>query len=180
MSATPWSGQYRRISLGIIALVSIFGFEGIAIGSIMPVAVRDLHALSDYSSVFTTFTMASLLGMALAGLYADRIGFDRAVLGTIVFMACGSVLAGTAHALPQLLAGRVFQGLGLGTDLVTMYVLVARAYPEELRPRTVPAASRWGFGDLPDPHPWRDDAPAPGRLLSPARSARSVGSPGLL
>jgi len=137
MSATPWSGQYRRISLGIIALVSIFGFEGIAIGSIMPVAVRDLHALSDYSSVFTTFTMASLLGMTLAGLYADRIGFDRAVLGTIVFMACGSVLAGTAHALPQLLAGRVFQGLGLGTDLVTMYVLVARAYPEELRPKAL-------------------------------------------
>ncbi len=137
MSATPWSGKYRRISLGIIALVSVFGFEGIAIGSIMPVAVRDLQALSDYSSVFTSFTMASLVGMTLAGLWADRIGFDRAVLATIVLLAIGSVLAGTAHALPQLLLGRVFQGLGLGTDLVTMYVLVARAYPEPLRPKAL-------------------------------------------
>jgi len=137
VNATPWSGEYRRISLGIIALVSVFGFEGIAIGSIMPVAVRDLHALSDYSSVFTSFTMASLVGMTLAGLWADRIGFDRAVLVTIVLLAIGSLLAGTAHALAQLLVGRVFQGLGLGTDLVTMYVLVARAYPEELRPKAL-------------------------------------------
>lgn len=103
----------------------------------MPVAVRDLQALSDYSSVFTSFTMASLVGMTLAGLWADRIGFDRAVLATIVLLAIGSVLAGTAHALPQLLLGRVFQGLGLGTDLVTMYVLVARAYPEPLRPKAL-------------------------------------------
>jgi len=38
MTVTPWAPEYRRLSTGIVALVSVFGFEGIAIAAVMPVA----------------------------------------------------------------------------------------------------------------------------------------------
>jgi MFS family permease len=79
MTLSPWAPEYRRLSIGIVALVSVFGFEGIAIGAVMPVAAADLNAISNYAVAFTSFTMASLLGMTFAGLWANKIGLARVV-----------------------------------------------------------------------------------------------------
>jgi len=74
MTVTPWAPEYRRLSIGIVALVSVFGFEGIAIAAVMPVAASDLNAISNYAVTFTSFTMASLLGMSFAGLWQTNLG----------------------------------------------------------------------------------------------------------
>ena len=46
----------------------------------------------------------------------------------------GLLVAGTAAAMPQLLLGRVLQGLGAGALAVATFVLIAAVYPERLRP----------------------------------------------
>ena len=137
MSLTPWAPEYRRLSTGIVALVSVFGFEGIAIAAVMPVAATDLNAISNYAVTFTSFTMASLLGMSFAGLWANKLGLAKVVIFAIATLAIGSLVAGFAPNLAVLTIGRSLQGFALGLDLVTMYVVIGRMYPEALRAKAL-------------------------------------------
>ena len=137
MTLSPWAPEYRRLSIGIVALVSVFGFEGIAIGAVMPVAAADLNAISNYAVAFTSFTMASLLGMTFAGLWANKIGLARVVIFAVVALAIGSVVSGFAPNLAVLTLGRSIQGFAMGIDLVTMYVVIGRMYPEALRAKAL-------------------------------------------
>jgi MFS family permease len=137
MTLSPWAPEYRRLSIGIVALVSVFGFEGIAVGSVMPVAAADLNAISNYAVAFTSFTMASLLGMTFAGLWANKIGLSRVVVFAVAALALGSMVAGFAPNLAVLTLGRSIQGFAMGIDLVTMYVVIGRMYPEVLRPKAL-------------------------------------------
>lgn len=137
MTLSPWAPQFRRLSIGIVALVSVFGFEGIAIGAVMPVAAADLNAISNYAVAFTSFTMASLLGMTFAGLWANKIGLARVVIFAVAALAIGSVISGFAPNLAVLTLGRSIQGFAMGIDLVTMYVVIGRMYPEALRAKAL-------------------------------------------
>ena len=137
MTLSPWAPEYRRLSIGIVALVSVFGFEGIAIGAVMPVAAADLDAISNYAVAFTSFTMASLLGMTFAGLWANKIGLARVVIFAVAALALGSLVAGFAPNLATLTVGRSIQGFAMGIDLVTMYVVIGRMYPEALRAKAL-------------------------------------------
>ena len=137
MTLTPWAAEYRRLSVGIVALVSVFGFEGIAFAAVMPVAAADLNAIANYAVTFTSFTMASLLGMSFAGLWANRLGLARVVIFAIAMLAVGSLVAGFAPNLAVLTVGRAVQGFAMGLDLVTMYVVIGRMYPEALRPKAL-------------------------------------------
>ena len=137
MTLSPWAPEYRRLSIGIVALVSVFGFEGIAIGAVMPVAAADLDAISNYAVAFTSFTMASLLGMTFAGLWANKIGLARVIIFAVAALAFGSMVAGFAPNLAVLTIGRSIQGFAMGIDLVTMYVVIGRMYPEALRAKAL-------------------------------------------
>ena len=137
MTRSPWSPQFRRLSAGIVSLVAVFGFEGIAVSAVMPVAAADLNAISNYAVAFTSFTMASLLGMTFAGLWADHIGVKKIVMLAIFTLGLGSLIAGFAPNLLTLTIGRSVQGFALGIDLVTMYVVIGRMYPEALRPKAL-------------------------------------------
>ena len=137
MTVTPWAPEYRRLSTGIVALVSVFGFEGIAIAAVMPVAATDLNAISNYAVTFTSFTMASLLGMSFAGLWANKLGLAKVVIFAIATLAIGSLVAGLAPNLAVLTIGRSLQGFAMGLDLVTMYVVIGRMYPEALRAKAL-------------------------------------------
>lgn len=137
MSLSPWTPEYRKLSAGIIALVSVFGFEGISVATVMPVVARELHSLGNYSVAFTSYSMAALLGMTFAGLYANRIGLYRVVMFTMGSMAVGSIIAGAAHSMSFFVIGRIIQGFGIGIDLVAMYVIIGRTYREEIRPRAI-------------------------------------------
>jgi MFS family permease len=137
MTLSPWAPEYRRLSIGIVALVSVFGFEGIAIAAVMPVAAADLDAIGNYAVAFTSFTMASLLGMTFAGLWANKIGLARVVIFAVAALAFGSMVAGFAPNLAVLTLGRSIQGFAMGIDLVTMYVVIGRMYPEALRAKAL-------------------------------------------
>jgi MFS family permease len=115
----------------------VFGFEGIAVGAVMPVAAADLNAISNYAVAFTSFTMASLLGMTFAGLWANKIGLARVVIFAVAALAFGSMVAGFAPNLAVLTLGRSIQGFAMGIDLVTMYVVIGRMYPEALRAKAL-------------------------------------------
>jgi MFS family permease len=54
------------------------------------------------------------------------------------------LISGTASSMTTLICGRALQGLGSGLTTVALYVVVARTYPETLRPRVFSAyAAAW-------------------------------------
>lgn len=129
-----WSARYRATTIGMLTLVTIAAFEHLGVSTAMPRMVADLNGEALYSWPFTAFLAASVMATVLSGRFCDRFGPGPALLvGPGLFLA-GLIASGVATGMPVLLAGRVLQGLGLGTQTVAVYVLVALIYPHRSRP----------------------------------------------
>lgn len=128
-----WSGKYRATTVGMLMLVTIAAFEHLGVSTAMPKMMAELHGEALYSWPFTAFLVASVMATVLSGRFCDRFGPGLAlVTGPGLFLA-GLIASGVASGMPLLLAGRVLQGLGLGTQTVAIYVLVALVYPHRNR-----------------------------------------------
>ena len=131
----PMAPAYRLVTLAIVALVTTIAFEAMAISTAMPVVARELDAVRSYSLAFSVMLTAQLLGIVLAGVWSDRRGPLPGLIAGQLLLAGGSALAGLATSFPVLLAGRFVAGLGAGLVVVALYVVIARAYPDALRPK---------------------------------------------
>jgi MFS family permease len=132
---------FRGATFGIVLVVTLLAFESMSVGTVMPVVADDLNGLSLYAWGFSATLITSLLSTVLAGGWVDRSGPSRPfTIGLGVFVA-GLVVAGAAPSMWLFVAGRAVQGLGTGVAMVSMYVVIARVYPEELRSRVFGALS---------------------------------------
>ncbi len=129
-----WSAPYRATTIGMLMLVTIAAFEHLGVATAMPSMVGELNGEALYAWPFTVFLASSVLATVVSGRVCDRLGPTPALItGPGLFFA-GLVASGVATGMPVLLAGRVLQGLGLGTQVVAIYVLVALVYPNRARP----------------------------------------------
>lgn len=126
---------YRLLTLALLALVTIIAFESMAISTAMPQVAKDLDAVRSYGLAFSFMLTAELLGIVLAGVWADRRGPLPSLFAGQLLMAAGSATAGLAPTFTMLLAGRLIAGLGAGLIVVALYVVIGRAYPDALRPK---------------------------------------------
>ncbi|GHE81367.1 MFS transporter [Streptomyces longispororuber] len=135
---------YRALSVGIVSVVLLIAFEATAVGTAMPVAARELDGVSLYAFGFSAYFTTSLFGMVLSGQWADRRGPLGPLTGGMAAFVAGLLLSGTAGAMWQFILGRAVQGFGGGLVIVSLYVVVSRAYPEALRPAIMAAfAAAW-------------------------------------
>ncbi|RFU42387.1 MFS transporter [Actinomadura logoneensis] len=128
-------------TLGIVLVVTLLAFEAMAVGTVMPVTARDLHGLPLYGWAFSATLIASLLTTVLAGGWVDRSGPSRPLLAGLGLFVAGLAAAGAAPTMWTFIGARTLQGLGTGIAMVAVYVLIARVYAEELRPRVFAALS---------------------------------------
>jgi len=126
---------YRLISLSVIAMVTIIAFEFMAISTAMPAAAAELGALRSYGLAFSVMLTAQLLGIVLAGLWADMSGPMPGLYAGQLLFAAGAAVCGLASSFPALLVGRAVTGLGAGLVVVVLYVVIGRVYPSVTRPR---------------------------------------------
>jgi len=136
--ATPtsiWRGPYQPLTIGMVSIITVFAFEAIGTATAMPVIAADLGLLEAYTWAFSGFFVASLLSMVVGGLWCDARGPRLPVMVGTGLLALGSVVAGVATELSVLVTGRVLQGFGGGLIIVAVYVLIARAFDVESRPR---------------------------------------------
>src|SRR4051794_3167981 len=120
---------------GIVAVVGLIAFEAMAVGTAMPVAARDLHGLSLNAWAFSAVFTAGLVANVVSGGWADARGPGRPLFTGLAVFVSGLLVVGTAPTMAWFVAGRAIQGFGSGLASVPLYVIVARVYPEELRPR---------------------------------------------
>jgi len=143
------SGHYLWTTIGAFALVFLGAFESLAVTTIMPTVSKDLDGEALYSLAFSGTLAASVVGMVVAGGWADRSGPSRPLVVAIVIFLVGLVLSGTATDMLVFIAGRLLQGLGSGAINVCLYVVVARIYPAVLHPKIFGAfAAAWVLPSL--------------------------------
>ncbi len=70
-------------------------------------------SVKDLSATLSSFFIAFALGQLFIGPLSDRFGRKWLVFGGLVTFAAGSVLCIMATTLPQLIAGRVIQAIGV-------------------------------------------------------------------
>jgi MFS family permease len=126
---------YRLLTVALVALVTIIAFEAMAISTAMPAVAKGLNAVRSYGLAFSFMLTAELLGIVLAGVWADRSGPLPSLFAGQLLMVAGSAMAGLAPTFTILLAGRLVAGLGAGLIVVALFVVIGRAYPDGLRPK---------------------------------------------
>ncbi|HET8524174.1 MAG TPA: MFS transporter [Thermomicrobiales bacterium] len=131
----PWSPPYRLLTLGLLITIVSAAFESLAVATIMPATANDLGGLSLYGWVFSSFMLANLVGITIAGGEADLRGPARPYVAGIVLFIIGLLIGGLAPAMIVLILGRTIQGLGAGLVSSVIYVAVGRGYPPEAKPR---------------------------------------------
>jgi MFS family permease len=129
------SRPYRGVSLGALALVALGAFEAVAVTTTMPAVADALGGLALYGVAFGTPLATGIVGMVLAGSWADARGPAAPVRAGTALFTVGLLMAGFAPTMSVVVAGRAVQGFGSGLLGVAVYVVVGRCYPEQLRPR---------------------------------------------
>ncbi|MDQ0921687.1 MFS family permease [Pseudarthrobacter sp. W1I19] len=144
-SADTRSGILQRpylwVTIGTCALVFLAAFESLAVTTIMPVVSRELQGADLYALAFAGPLATGVIGMVAAGNWSDRRGPAAPLYASVALFVVGLLIAGTAVSMPQLVAGRLVQGLGGGALTVALYVLVARIFPGLLHPKIFVAFS---------------------------------------
>ncbi|NBE98706.1 MFS transporter [Nonomuraea sp. KC401] len=136
-----FGARYRTATLGILLVVTLVAFEGMSVGVAMPAIADELDALDLYGISFSAFLIASLFANVVSGLWSDRHGYPFPFVTGMVLFVVGMALAGAASTAVMFLVARAVQGLGAGSTIVALYVMIARVYPVESRPKAFAAIS---------------------------------------
>ena len=134
----------RRPAIVLLALVGagafLAGLELMVTAVALPSIVVDLadwSALRTASWIVNGYLLASIVTMPLAGKVADRWGVRRPFLWALALFAIGSVLAGRAQSLDELIAARVVQAIGGGTLVPVATAAAAHLFEGPARPRAL-------------------------------------------
>ncbi len=147
-----FSRHHLRTTVGTTALVFLTAFESLAVTTVMPIVSADLDGRGAYATAFSATLAASVLGMVVAGGWADRRGPARPLLAAVATFGLGLLAASLAPTMGAFVAARFLQGLGAGGISVTLYVVVALVYPPPLRPAVFGVfASAWVLPSLVGP-----------------------------
>lgn len=127
-----WRGGYAAVTIGAVALVFLAALESLAVTTVMPIVSRELDGAALYAAAFSGTLATSVIGMVAVGAWCDRASPMAPLTTAVALFVVGLLVAGLAVTMPMLLVGRLLQGLGVGGQIVALYVVVARIYPPPL------------------------------------------------
>jgi MFS family permease len=142
----------RGLSTTLLAVLSIgaflSGLELMVTAVALPAIVVDLAdwtQLRAASWVINGYLLVSIVVMPLAGQLADRHGVRRVFLWALVVFVVGSVLAGRASSLAELVAARIVQAAGGGALIPVATAAASHLYRGVSRARALGAVGALTF-----------------------------------
>jgi MFS family permease len=118
-------------------MVTVTAFEGLAVPTVLPATLEQFGGLPLYGWAFSGFFLASLVGITVAGIEADRRGAIPPLVAGALLFAAGLLVSGLAAGMEWVVAGRVIQGLGAGAIFSIVYVIIGRGYEGAAQPRMI-------------------------------------------
>src|SRR5262245_27620781 len=109
-SATPPVPVSRRrrqaITAGLLLGMSLGALEATVVGTAMPTVIATLGGLAHYSWVFSAYLLTSTASVPIWGRLSDLYGRRRLYLIGVAAFLLGSIAAGAAGSMVQLIAAR--------------------------------------------------------------------------
>lgn len=140
---------YRWVSISLFLIVMLDAFVALGVTTMMPTISQELDGAGRYAFAFAGPVAVSVVGMVLAGIWSDRGKPRRALVVSVIVFAAGLLVVTLAPSMWVFVTGRLVHGLAGGAITVALYVIVARVYPEALRPRVFAGfAAAWVIPSL--------------------------------
>lgn len=105
------------------------------VSTALPKIASDLHGLSKYSWVATSYLLTSAVVTPLYGKISDMFGRKRIFQIAISIFLIGSVLCGISQNMNELIIARGIQGLGAGGLMTLVLTIVGDVVPPRQRGR---------------------------------------------
>ncbi|ASY63002.1 hypothetical protein SJ05684_c15600 [Sinorhizobium sojae CCBAU 05684] len=115
--------------------VALFAFNEFFVSTALPSAVAEFGGAALLSWAFTLYLVFAIVGGALAANLKARFGARRTLIVAALVFVTGTVIATAASGMPQVLAGRLLQGLGEGIIAAVCYALIPELFPPRLVPK---------------------------------------------
>ena len=125
--------QIQRVLMGLMAGLFLAAVESTIVATAAPTIVEDLGGLSLITWVFTVYMLTTTVSAALWGKLSDIFGRRPTYLSAISIFVGGSLLAGSAQNMPQLIAFRGLQGIGGGGLTALTFTIMADILPPRRR-----------------------------------------------
>jgi DHA2 family multidrug resistance protein len=89
------------------------------------------QTLSAITWVATSYSIAEMIMITMAGWWSALVGRKRLYLASFVLFTLGSALAGTSQTFSQMLFYRIIQGIGGGSLIPISQAILRETYPPE-------------------------------------------------
>ncbi len=135
----------------VASLLALFlgALDAMVMSAAMPTIVSELGGLHLYSWVYSAYLLARAVALPVFGKLADIFRSRRLFIISICIFLLGSVLAGLAHSMMQLILSRVLQGIGAGGNFALVYIVLADVSSPEDRGKTLSLGSFiWGLASV--------------------------------
>ncbi|PYB77194.1 MFS transporter [Rhizobium wuzhouense] len=132
--------------------VALFAFNGFLVTTVMPSAIAEIGGGHLIAWSVSLYLIGSIVSGASAAALKSRFGARLVMLiATLLFLA-GTLGASFATSMPQVLIGRMAQGLGEGVVAALCYALIPALYPTRLVPKVFGAeAMVWAVASFGGP-----------------------------
>lgn len=127
--------DYLAATITLCLGVALFAFNEFFISTALPTAVEEFGGAAMLSWAFTLYLVFAILGGAVAANLKARFGARSTLIAAAVVFVAGTFIATTASSMPQVLVGRLFQGLGEGIIAAVCYALIPELFPPRLVPK---------------------------------------------
>ena len=135
----------------IASLLALFlgALDALVMSAAMPTIVADLGGLHLYSWVYSAYLLARAVSLPMFGKLADIFRSRSLYIISICIFLLGSILAGLAQNMMQLILARVLQGIGAGGNFALVYIVLADVSSPENRGKTLSLGSFiWGLASV--------------------------------
>jgi MFS family permease len=131
---TQLSHSEIMVIVGALMLAMLLAaLDQTIVSTALPKIASDLHGLSKYSWVATSYLLTSAISTPLYGKISDMFGRKKIFQSAIVIFLIGSVLCGAAQTINQLILFRGIQGIGAGGLLTLVFAIIGDIVPPRER-----------------------------------------------
>ena len=153
-SARP-AFTHRQILIvfsGLMTSLFLAALDQTIVATALPTIVGELGGLDYYAWVVTAYLLSSTVCTPLYGKLSDIHGRRPVFLAAILIFLLGSLLAGLAQGMLQLIAFRGVQGLGAGGMMALTFAVIGDVVSPRQRGRYIGyLAGVWGFASVVGP-----------------------------
>ena len=140
--------RFYIISAALLALF-LGALDALVMSAAIPTIVANLGGLHLYSWVYSAYLLARAVSLPIFGKLADIYKSKTLFIISISIFLLGSIFAGLAQSMTQLILWRVFQGIGAGGNFALVYIVLADISDPQSRGKTLSLGSFiWGLASV--------------------------------